>query len=367
MPYVGQKPADIISTAVDTVTGAFSGNVDVDGTTNLDVVDIDGAVDMASTLNVTGAITSSAGASITTDGNTAQLTLTSTDADAGRGAMLDLVRNSASPADNDLCGTIRGLAKNDAGQDVILNEIIFRNEDVTDGTEDGQIIINCIRAGAQAGVMKMASTETIMNYDQVDLDFRVASDNNANMLFVDGGNNRVGIGTTSPVEQIHSMAGGTNALRVSGNSGDNQKVEIGYDTTNGAYLKSGSSGTTTLQFYVDNTSLAMSIASNDVISGDFNDTSDVALKENITDLESATTKLKQLKPRTFDWKKIDKENGVAGFIAQEVETIIPKAVVGTNYENSGDAGKAINTTALLSYAIKTIQELEARITTLENA
>ena len=35
----------------------ISGNIDVDGVTNLDVVDIDGAVDMASTLNVTGAIT----------------------------------------------------------------------------------------------------------------------------------------------------------------------------------------------------------------------------------------------------------------------------------------------------------------------
>ena len=62
MPYVGQKPADIISTAVDTVTGKFSGevdaasldisgNIDVDGTTNLDVTDIDG------TLNVAGETT----------------------------------------------------------------------------------------------------------------------------------------------------------------------------------------------------------------------------------------------------------------------------------------------------------------------
>jgi len=68
MPYVGQKPADIISTAVDTVTGKFSGevdaasldisgNIDVDGTTNLDVVDIDGAVDMATTLTVGGVTT----------------------------------------------------------------------------------------------------------------------------------------------------------------------------------------------------------------------------------------------------------------------------------------------------------------------
>jgi trimeric autotransporter adhesin len=49
MPYIGKKPADIIATAVDTTTGTFSGNIDVDGTTNLDVVDVDGAVDFAST------------------------------------------------------------------------------------------------------------------------------------------------------------------------------------------------------------------------------------------------------------------------------------------------------------------------------
>ena len=35
----------------------ISGNIDVDGTTNLDVVDIDGAVDMATTLSVTGNVT----------------------------------------------------------------------------------------------------------------------------------------------------------------------------------------------------------------------------------------------------------------------------------------------------------------------
>ena len=38
-----------------------SGNIDVDGTTNLDVVDIDGAVDMASTLTVAGEITANGG------------------------------------------------------------------------------------------------------------------------------------------------------------------------------------------------------------------------------------------------------------------------------------------------------------------
>ncbi len=49
----------------------ISGDIDVDGTTNLDAVDIDGAVDMASTLGVTGVVTANAGVvvdNITIDG-----------------------------------------------------------------------------------------------------------------------------------------------------------------------------------------------------------------------------------------------------------------------------------------------------------
>ena len=49
----------------------ISGDIDIDGTSNLDVVDIDGAVDMASTLGVTGVVTANAGVvvdNITIDG-----------------------------------------------------------------------------------------------------------------------------------------------------------------------------------------------------------------------------------------------------------------------------------------------------------
>jgi hypothetical protein len=133
---------------------------------------------------------------------------------------------------------------------------------------------------------------------------------------------------------------------------------------------------------------ALTIANNGVVSGNLNDTSDVALKENITDLGSATAKLKQLQPRTFDWKQASKGTGIAGFIAQEVASVIPEAVVGKDYEaptyyadgdtipdgkkigdqkSTGEGGKAINASAILAYAVKTIQELEARIQTLEDA
>ena len=64
------------SNITSTGVGAFgsldiSGDIDVDGTTNLDVVDIDGAVDMASTLGVAGVVTANAGVvvdNITIDG-----------------------------------------------------------------------------------------------------------------------------------------------------------------------------------------------------------------------------------------------------------------------------------------------------------
>jgi hypothetical protein len=53
----------LIGTALD-----ISGNIDVDGTANLDVVDIDGAVDMASTALVTGVLTANGGAVFNEDG-----------------------------------------------------------------------------------------------------------------------------------------------------------------------------------------------------------------------------------------------------------------------------------------------------------
>ena len=58
MPYVGQKPADIIATAVDTTTGKFSGVVDADAGITVDNITIDGTeIDLSSgdlTLDVAG-------------------------------------------------------------------------------------------------------------------------------------------------------------------------------------------------------------------------------------------------------------------------------------------------------------------------
>ena len=111
--------------------------------------------------------------------------------------------------------------------------------------------------------MIFSTTETVFNEDSGDFDFRVESNDQTSMLFVDAGNNRIGVGTSSPQCQFHSYtSSGSNALRVSGGGNVNAKVEMGFDDSAGPYIKGGSSLLTSLKFYVDNTSLALTLASN---------------------------------------------------------------------------------------------------------
>ena len=172
----------LIGTALD-----ISGDIDVDGTSNLDIVDIDGAVDMASTLQVDGAITSTAGATITTADNEAQLTLVSTDADASSGPRLKLQRNSSSPANNDFLGNIQIGMKNNAGEELGAVAIDTRISDVTDGSEDAQIQFQVRTAGAMVDRFNILRTEVVVNDASIDSDFRVESNGQASAFFVNAG------------------------------------------------------------------------------------------------------------------------------------------------------------------------------------
>jgi len=239
----------------------LAGGIDVDGTSNLDIVDIDGAVDMASTLQVDGAITSSAGATITVSDNSDNLTLTSTDADANSGPNLRMYRNSGSPADSDAIGLIDFEGRNDNSQDVVYAAIDTRIVDASDGTEDGRIEVATILAGT-AGVSRilMDATETAFNDNSKNLDFRVESDGNANMLFVDGGNNQVGIATNDFNDMGSSSYAG---LKVGGATFQDSGGGNGSAThiLNNSYVGSGNN------FYLDGGGASSGIQ---LTSGDIN-------------------------------------------------------------------------------------------------
>jgi hypothetical protein len=61
-----------------------------------------------------------------------------------------------------------------------------------------------------------AGTGAVFNEDGVDADFRVESDTQTHMLFVDAGNNRVGIGTSSPGGVFHTVATAAGAASIGG-------------------------------------------------------------------------------------------------------------------------------------------------------
>ena len=217
-----------------TGNGDFNGDLDVDGTTNLDVVDIDGAVDMASTLQVDGAITSSAGATITLADNTDNLTLTTTDADASVGPNLRMYRNSGSPADNDLVGAIDFEGRNDNSQDVVYSQIFTQILDASDGTEDGYLSFKVMNAGTSRQRLLFDAGETVFNDESEDVDFRVESNGNANMLFVDAGNDVVTIGGATVESGDHLEVISTDAttnLRIRNTHADAAGAQLIFDKT----------------------------------------------------------------------------------------------------------------------------------------
>ena len=59
-----------------------------------------------------------------------------------------------------------------------------------------------------------------------------------------------------------------------------------------------------------------------------------------------------------------------GFLAHEVQTVVPEAVSGEHNETDSEGNplyQGIDTAKLVPLLVATIQELEARITALENA
>ena len=178
-----------------TISGGTINNVAIGGTTQA----------AGNFTDITGS-----SATITTQGNGTQLTLKSTDPDAAVGPRLDLTRDSASPADGDAVGQIRFLADNDAGQELSFGFIRMFLSDVSDGAEGSRLEIDTRVNGTNRNRLHITSAETVFNEDNVDLDFRVESNNKQGMFIVDGGDDVVKIGGIT--------GGASGTLKVKSNS-----------------------------------------------------------------------------------------------------------------------------------------------------
>jgi hypothetical protein len=157
------------------------------------------------------------------------------------------------------------------------------------------------------------------------------------------------------------LVGTTNAAQDSGDG-----VKIKKDGTQGRVFVIGSSATSgegysmhangSFRFYVQ-------------YSGQINSTSqsilgisDVSLKENIRDLDRGLEAILALQPRRFDWKNGD-GNDIMGFVAQEVETVLPELVHDYKYD-SEETKLGLKMGDMIPSLVKAIQEQQETITAL---
>jgi len=108
----------------------------------------------------------------------------------------------------------------------------------------------------------------------------------------------------------------------------------------------------------------------------YNTSSDYRLKENVIEVTDGIDRVKLLKPSRFNFIS-DPDKTVDGFLAHEVQDVVPEAIFGTkdavdadgNPEYQGiDQSKLVPLlTAALQEAITKIESLEARVATLESA
>ena len=199
---------------VSTFTGAIdaNGNLDVDGHTELDdlnvsgsatftstetnvlgnvntgAVQIDGGVGIASNLTVGAGLSVNASASfhnnmvsmfngalvdggltvfdgISASGNSSivgDLTLTDSDAGSAAGPELKLYRNSSTPADADYLGQIKFAGESDTGVERNYAKITGKIDDASNTNEDGILEFAFIKAGSQNINARFKSTELML-------------------------------------------------------------------------------------------------------------------------------------------------------------------------------------------------------------
>ena len=86
--------------------------------------------------------------------------------------------------------------------------------------------------------------------------------------------------------------------------------------------------------------------------------SDRRLKQNITPITYGLNEVLQLNPVSFDWKNDNNKNKQFGFIAQEVQNVMPEAVIQGEY-------LGLEKDAIYTALVNAIKELKQEIETLK--
>ncbi len=350
-------------------------------------------------------------------GNTDTLILESTDADANTGPVMVLHRNSASPAEGDLAGEIRFDSEDTAGNQTTIakiQSILGHPNHGESYAEDGRLTFSIIKNATLTEVMRLSEDARVgigtndpaqnlhIHCDSGDEGILLKSTGNTNnALTIDANRSSAG----GALGEIRGLWNGTEVARIVFRGGDdttnkddgfmtfatstadNISERMRLDSSGrlliGLTASSGSSsavlqarGTAAAACVFDRTnngvvvgfkqnggsdvgSISITSSSTAFVSG----SSDLSLKENIVDWnENVLDKFKDIKPVTFNFISDESKETKKGYIAQNEVDKFPEAYP----KNPNDEKYSFNPSGMVTYLMKAIQELSAKVEELES-
>mgnify|MGYP005992696399 CR=1 FL=1 len=198
--------------------------VESDSNTHMLFVDAgENAVKIGGTTTREGAL------QVFTSGGGVAMEIESTNGGSGQGPILQLRRTSSTPAGNDYLGGLNFVGQDSGNNALSYVDMYTRATTVTDGSEESQFSIRTRRNGTLEERVTLDAVETTFNQVGADIDFRVESDTNTHMLFVNAGLNRVGIGESGPLARLHLKMGGssrTDGFYITRSDNDNHQLGL---------------------------------------------------------------------------------------------------------------------------------------------
>ena len=253
-------------------------------------------------------------------------------------------------------GTTSPTSKLDVNGNIVSGSLTCR---AVDG-EGGQISLN-----------NTTDTATAYNFD--------VDGSNHGRLFTTQNNTNLSLGQLSGTGGLISLyTGGTERLRIDSSGGlmvnttsmmAAEQMGLWYSSNNGPGLTirdtAAQNGNTFIRFS-NGATAAGNITTNGTTSTSYGTSSDYRMKENIQLMSNTLEKVLQLKPCTYNWKQEFGGSSGQGFIAHELQAIVPDCVTGEKDAVDADGKpihQGIDTSFLVATLTAAIQELKAIIDT----
>jgi hypothetical protein len=262
---------------------------------------------------------------------------------------IELKQDKYESGDNPTFGTITSTVDIDAldmtstgtiTANVITAETLTATTFTSTAIDDNSTAINPSLTFASSGLPTF-STNVVTSSDR----FIIQNASSNHLIFNDTTADRGEVRYDHTDNSMKIITEGTFAIHID----SSQQVGIGTDIPSSALDVAGDIECVNLT------------ATTQVTAADFNTTSDYRVKENVIGVDEVSELIDYLNVVEFNFKDNPEQKQV-GFIAHELQSVIPGVVTG---EKDGEELQTINMTKLVPYLVKALQESNAKIKQLE--